>query len=483
MPEQLVVAIAADEQVVPGTAVDLVVAVAAVNDVVITAAAQIVGARAAKNEVASAVAIHHIVAGTRVNVVIAVAAGNIVIAVFSDGVFARPTGNRSGNSIVFPAVAVNRDRRRAGGDGVVAGAAVDRDAGDAVRRARRDAVIAIVAVGDGIVAVAQEDGVIAHAAVDFHGGHDSARVNVIVTLTGVLGHQAAGEGELLLEIAPLDFNGFVARTAADVLDDEPFGVVVGVNFEAVRGAGADVQVQIAADDLGQHRLGTSDVEFQQRDGREAPRLINAEEEQINLQIGFEEQADGAADVEDAARVLLGVGDDFAHAHLAVVIYVVEVEVERDVNTGLHADLDDEQADRSAGEDFTGQRQFGLLVALGVEVQHVEAVQDVEEVFVLGRDELLDAVGVVAKADVNVRADAAAKLRVERRVDRDFLRVGELELERRHAPLDQPHRLADEEVEQLGRVVEDRDAEVVEAARVADEAGCGRGEARTCAGAR
>ena len=187
------------------------------------------------------------------------------------------------------------------------------------------------------------------------------------------------------------------------------------------------------------------------------------------------------DVEDAARVDLGVGDDLADADLAVVVHVVEVEGEDGLDAAVHARLGDQKIDGGTREDLAAQGQLGPFMAGVVKVDDIEAVEDVHPVLVLGGDELLDAVGVIAEPNVDLRSDLAAKLRVERRVDGNLLRVGEVEVERRHPPLDEPDAAAGEQVEDLGGVVEDGDLEVGKAADASGKPGSegtvGRGGTR------
>ena len=53
------------------------------------------------------------------------------------------------------------------------------------------------------------------------------------------------------------------------------------------------------------------MEFHQSDFGKPPRLINAEEEKIDVQKRFQEEANTAIDIENTTGILLRIGDDFA----------------------------------------------------------------------------------------------------------------------------------------------------------------------------
>ena len=89
------------------------------------------------------------------------------------------------------------------------------------------------------------------------------------------------------------------------------------------------------------------------------------------------------------------------------------------------------------------------------------IQQVDHVLFGRRDKLLDSEGVVTKADVDRGPDSSAEVGVKGWVDRDLLRVGELELEGRHSPFNETHRLTNEQIEELGGIIEDRNAEVTQ----------------------
>ena len=59
--------------------------------------------------------------------------------------------------------------------------------------------------------------------------------------------------------------------------------------------------------------------------------------------------------------------------------------------------------------------------------------------------------------------------IERRINRNLLRVSKFKLELRHPPLDQSNRIAGEQIEQLARIVEDRYFEVAHGIDITGEA--------------
>src|SRR4029434_3266649 len=95
------------------------------------------------------------------------------------------------------------------------------------------------------------------------------------------------------------------------------------------------------------------------------------------------------------------------------------------------------------KDFALEDEFRPLIAVGIKISHIEPIENLCDVLCAVGDEGLDTLGVKAKSDVDRRPNFAAKLRVKRRINRDFLCVGKLEFEARHLPLDQPHRLTGE----------------------------------------
>ena len=72
------------------------------------------------------------------------------------------------------------------------------------------------------------------------------------------------------------------------------------------------------------------------------------------------------------------------------------------------------------------------------------------------DEVGQALRVVAEAQVELRADAALERADERADDREDLPVVEAEAELRQLDLDERDRLAEEQVDEARRVLEDRE---------------------------
>src|SRR4030095_14023660 len=144
--------------------------------------------------------------------------------------------------------------------------------------------------------------------------------------------------------------------------------------------------------------GTDAVKLEERDLCEPPFLVDAEKEKVDAKERFQEKAQFATDVKDAARVNLGVREDFTHAHPAIIVDVVEVELNGGEDTTRYARLCDPQIDRRAREDFAAKLQFWSLLAVCVKIQDVEAVEQIERIPVRGSDEFLNAEGVVAEPD-------------------------------------------------------------------------------------
>src|SRR5205823_4375691 len=78
--------------------------------------------------------------------------------------------------------------------------------------------------------------------------------------------------------------------------------------------------------------------------------------------------------------------------------------------------------------------------------------------VAGRDELLQPVRVVAEPQVELGLEAPGERADERADDREALPVEEVEAELRQRDLDELDRLAEQQVEEDRRVVEDREVD-------------------------
>ena len=280
-------------------------------------------------------------------------------------------------------------------------------------------------------------------------------------------------------LGPGDFHRLIGGVTADVPHHEGLGTIRCVVREPQGGPRSDVQCQVAASLLGEHRLRTGQLERDHHHIQEPPGLVDAEEEQVNLQVGFQEQADLTLDLKDAAGILLGIRNDLAHPHLAVVVsVVVPVEVDRGADPGIETHLNHQQADRGPGEHLAGQLESRHPVAIRIVREDVEPVEQVHRILVRILNELLDAVGVVTETDIDLSTDLATKLSIQRRIDGYLLHVGELKLEGRHAPFNQANRLAHKQIEQLRGMVEYRDAEVAEGPNLPGEPGGRTLEGRT-----
>ena len=87
------------------------------------------------------------------------------------------------------------------------------------------------------------------------------------------------------------------------------------------------------------------------------------------------------DVENATRIDLGIGDDLADSHLAVIVHVIEIKLDDRKDAARHAGFDDQQVDRGARKDFTAQFQFGTVIAVLVKIDYVKSVEQIERILV------------------------------------------------------------------------------------------------------
>ena len=182
---------------------------------------------------------------------------------------------------VVAVVAVDGDRLGSWREHVVAGPAPEDDAGGGGCRVGVEEVVAGPAVGGRSTALREVHGVVAHAAGEVGRDQDAAHVHVVVALPGVEDDDPGDALVGLRPVAPLDVHGLGGGGSAHVLDDEALGVVGGVDLQPVGGTAPDVEVEVGSNLLREHGLRAADVELKEGEVREAPGLVDAEEEEVH----------------------------------------------------------------------------------------------------------------------------------------------------------------------------------------------------------
>ena len=274
---------------------------------------------------------------------------------------------------------------------------------------------------------------------------------------------------------------------------EVLGDVGGIALEPLVGELAHVELQDAIRQFGRERGDTRerDVEIDDRDlGSDVELLVDLEQHQVDLEIREQLGVDTAGDVEHGKRrecraavveLVQEVGGEFRQAHLAVVVRVVQVEVDFGEDAAADPGLGHHQVDFRRRRDAAGQRDFGNVdLARGVHVVDEEAVEQQFRTAEAAVGEFDQALRVVAEREVDVGGQAPFDGSTERAPDGKEHRVAELELER---PRIDAHQrdvgLAHQQAEDLARILEDRERDHLAEALVAQAAG----EARCLGSAR
>jgi hypothetical protein len=198
---------------------------------------------------------------------------------------------------------------------------------------------------------------------------------------------------------------------------------------------------------------------EERDARELEVQRDLRDEEVDLDVGAQEELHVAVDVEHGERVTVVRQDVRRHlgeADEAVTVEVVPREVDVDRDAALDAGLDQAEVDAGADGDRRVEGRERQRMAGRVLRVEEEALDQLGRV--AGGDELLQAVRVVAEAQVELGAEAAGEGPDERADDREALPVEEAEAELRQRDLDELDRLAEQQVEEDRRVVEDREVD-------------------------
>ena len=368
---------------------------------------------------------------------------------------------------------------------------------DVVLLAADDGVVALATLDDA-ASGAEDDEIVADAAVDLElhrGVGDLGQVDDVVALAAQ--GDDAGADLVFLRLALGYAKGLgpdLDLAGSGLFNVEVLGDVSGVALEPLVGELAHVELQHATGEFGRQRRDPRErnIEADERDlGRDVEFLVDLEQHQIDLQVREQLRVEPAGDVEhgqwrERRAAVVGlvqeVGRQLGQPNLAVVVRVVQVEVDLGEDAAADAGLGHHQVDFRGRGDAAGQRDFGHVdLARGVHVIDEEAVEQQFRAAEAAVGEFDQALRVVAEGEVDVRREPPFDRGPERPPDREERRVAELELER--ARID-PHQrdvgLAHQQTEDLSRVLQDRERKHVAEALVAQaarEAG-GLGRART-----
>ena len=137
--------------------------------------------------------------------------------------------------------------------------------------------------------------------------------------------------------------------------------------------------------------------------------------------------------------------------LAVVAFIVQVEVHRGVHTASDSGLD-ESADPHARGRIDARVKDDLRARI---VDNVEPVEDVPRLGVAAADEITNPAGVVSEVQVHCGPDTAVQLREEEREDLEGLAEVKPDVKLGHVEREQIHVLAQQQFDCRSRVGEER----------------------------
>ena len=240
-----------------------------------------------------------------------------------------------------------------------------------------------------------------------------------------------------------------------------------VALEALVGELAHVQAQHAVGELvGERRHARErDLEVEQLDlGRDRELEVERDEQQVDLEVGEQLQEQPPRDVENrqgrqhrlaVAELVQEVVGDLVEPDPAVLVRVVQEHEGLEADAQPDPGLGEADVELGRGRDARGELEDRLL---RVEVQAVEQRERIAEPAV---EEVAQAERVVAEGRrIDDDSGRDPERDAERAVDREELRVGELERELGQVDLDDRDVVAHQQAEDLARVLEQREADEV-----------------------